>query len=506
MNDLVIYLLKVSAGITLFHLCHFLLFRNDTFYLRNRVFLILALLLPAILPALKIPGFSNHVPEGSSDAITVIFPYAGNGMAFSGTINSFDYNNLLLRVYFSVTGLLLLRLIYSLIITFRIIKKGSVIRNQFPKIVVSSDHYPPFSFYPFAVIRSDDYENGKYNDILDHEIAHIRQGHTFDLLFAELYIAFQWFNPFVWLIKRAIILNHEYLADHASLSKSKDIKEYQYRLINFQPELKSVSFAHNFNNLIKNRIVMINKKSSSRLAGLKNLLVLPVLSFVLFSFTKPEDPNAYFSGNSLIYETQDKISKEVEGFILQQDGKPLQGAAIVVKDARVGTISDLEGRFKLINIAEDAMLVVSYVGFKTQVVKPDFGSEMTVKMVRNTLSTDKVNVTPSEKSKPSEKNMVIVEELPVFPGGQAAMMRWIADNITYPAEAVKGGIQGLVNVNFVVSSSGKIKNVRINKSVHPLLDAEAVKVIGKMPDWKPGSQNGKTVDVDLMVPVEFKLE
>ena len=103
-------------------------------------------------------------------------------------------------------------------------------------------------------------------------------------------------------------------------------------------------------------------------------------------------------------------------------------------------------------------------------------------------------------------SFVIVETMPVFPGGgQAAMVAWINANIKYPGEAYKSKITGKVFVDFTVSKTGKVKNVTVSKSVHPLLDAEAKRVIGSMPDWKPATQGGKTVDVQYMVPVEFKL-
>ena len=86
------------------------------------------------------------------------------------------------------------------------------------------------------------------------------------------------------------------------------------------------------------------------------------------------------------------------------------------------------------------------------------------------------------------------------------MVAWISQNLKYPGEAVKDKITGKVNVDFMVSSTGKVKNVQVTKPVNPLLDVEAKRVISNMPDWKPGSQAGKPVDVQIMVPVEFKLQ
>jgi TonB family protein len=110
------------------------------------------------------------------------------------------------------------------------------------------------------------------------------------------------------------------------------------------------------------------------------------------------------------------------------------------------------------------------------------------------------------KDKAAKDAFVVVEEMPEFPGGKDAMAVWITANLKYPAEAVKAKITGKVYVNFTVSSSGKIDNVVVSKSASPMLNAEAVRVISNMPDWKPGSQAGKSVAVQIQVPVEFKLQ
>jgi TonB family protein len=108
--------------------------------------------------------------------------------------------------------------------------------------------------------------------------------------------------------------------------------------------------------------------------------------------------------------------------------------------------------------------------------------------------------------KSDKDKFVVVEEMPSFPGGKDAMTAWIIANLKYPAEAVKAKITGKVYVNFIVSSLGKVKNVVVSKSPSPLLNAEAIRVISSMPDWKPAMQAGKPVDVQFNVPVEFKLK
>jgi TonB family protein len=387
MDNLFIYLLKVSAGTILFYLFYLLLFSKDTFYLRNRIFLILTLLVPTILPILKVPILSNSVVpiEPISAIDNIIFSETASETTMTNTINSFDYNLLFVWIYFTIAGLILLRGVISLITTFRITKKGVVIRSQFPKVIISDLQHPPFSFFPYIVIPAKDYKSGNYLDILEHESTHVKQGHTFDLLLGELCIAFQWFNPFVWLIRRSIILNHEYLADHVSLNNN-NLKEYQFKLLNFQVGQKNISLAHNFNSVIKNRIIMINKKPTRRYATLKNILILPAVAIVAYAFVTPEYRYSTTSSNdniTTIYQSPAIVQQQVKGTVLKEDGKPLQGVLItstgIEGEASVAETGP-DGRFTFSNIKADASLFFNCRGYKRLIIKPVFGSEMTVKM------------------------------------------------------------------------------------------------------------------------------
>ena len=100
----------------------------------------------------------------------------------------------------------------------------------------------------------------------------------------------------------------------------------------------------------------------------------------------------------------------------------------------------------------------------------------------------------------------VVEQMPQFPGGPSALMQFLSQNVKYPAEAHKAGVEGRVIATFIVEKDGSITNARIARSVHPSLDAEALRVIGSMPNWMPGMQNGEPVRVKYTVPITFKLQ
>ena len=99
----------------------------------------------------------------------------------------------------------------------------------------------------------------------------------------------------------------------------------------------------------------------------------------------------------------------------------------------------------------------------------------------------------------------ITETMPYFPGGQVLMLKYLADNIKYPASAVKAKKQGRVIVTFIVQKDGSVTHAKIAKSIDPELDAEALRIVKGMPKWTPGTQNGKPVSVRYMVPVKFSL-
>ena len=107
---------------------------------------------------------------------------------------------------------------------------------------------------------------------------------------------------------------------------------------------------------------------------------------------------------------------------------------------------------------------------------------------------------------PDKNVFVVVEEMPEFPGGAVELRKFIASAVKYPIEAVKDKAQGRVFVSFVVNSLGKIEKAKIERSVHPALDAEAIRVVSQMPEWKPGKQHGEAVSVQYTIPIEFKLQ
>ena len=136
-------------------------------------------------------------------------------------------------------------------------------------------------------------------------------------------------------------------------------------------------------------------------------------------------------------------------------------------------------------------------------------------LVQDVLAEEEIEITRREPTPPppkpkeeevTEEIFVVVEQQPEFPGGNAAMMKFLSDNIRYPVIAQENGIQGRVICNFVVERDGSITDVQVVRGVDPSLDREAVRVIQQMPRWAPGKQRGSAVRVRFTLPVVFRLQ
>ena len=177
-------------------------------------------------------------------------------------------------------------------------------------------------------------------------------------------------------------------------------------------------------------------------------------------------------------------------------GEPIVGAAIKIVGSTKGTVSDKDGRFTL-TVKRGDKVQAAYVGYESQSLPIRNYNEIGLH-----LEFDLVKENVDE----AKKIYDVVEKMPEFPGGKEALKSYVASSINYPAEVEKAGIQGRVHAAFIVEKDGSVTGARIIRTVDPLLDAEAIRIIRNMPKWTPGMQDGKPVRVKYLVPVNFQLD
>ncbi len=294
MNELQVYILESGVCLALFYSIYWLFLKRETFFAVNRLFLILSLPLSFMIPLLNIPSpFVKIYPVTNTYPLT---ESVGTSTASVGFVDIAWF------VFLAGAGFFLVRFLFQLIQLFLLIRKHGYYKLNGAKIVLIDNDSAPFSFINFIFINKSDISENDLQRILEHELIHIKQYHTFDLILLELVTIVQWFNPFVWPYKKSLKETHEYLADNAVIAQGCSKAKYQLLIFEQHVGLKLSEIVNNFNrSLIKRRITMMTKIKSRGRAKFKLLLILPVIALLVLVFAEPQpakSPEA--SGKSVV--------------------------------------------------------------------------------------------------------------------------------------------------------------------------------------------------------------
>ena len=350
----------------------------------------------------------------------------------------------------------------------------------------------PFSFFRMVFLHPESHSDKETDEILTHECTHVSQWHSIDVILSEMMCMACWFNPFVWLLKREVRHNLEYLADNTVIQSGYDSKSYQYHLLGLAHHQSVTTLYNSFNVLhLKNRIMMMNKKRSPGIVRTKYLIFIPLVGILML--LSNIEAVARLTVRLANEATVSNAMVTATGILVDETGQPLIGASVVVKGGKERTITDRKGAFSL-EVPANAILRCSYQGRESQEV-------LAADMTNNT------HLSLSSKSREmNEQVFTVVEKMPSFPGGDAELLKYIATNIKYPKESQDNGEQGRVICSFIVGRDGSVNNPEVLRGVTPLLNEEAVRVINTMPRWNPGMQRGKAVAVKYTVPITFRLK
>ena len=450
-----IYSLKVALCLTAFYLVYKLLLSRETFFGFNRAVLLGMAGVSLLLPLVRFTVESAPEPVGGFVVVEdiVMQAVAADAPGFSVTAAQVCF-----AIYIIGVAFFACREVWSLLCLRRMLRGGRVVgRDGGVKTVVVKGDVSPFSWMGNIVISEKDYRD-RPEYILLHERAHIAGRHSFDILLCDVLIVFQWFNPAAWLLKAELQSVHEYEADRRVLSSGVNAADYQLLLIRKAVGDKLFSMANNLTqSSLKKRITMMLKKKSNPWSRARMLVAVPVAAVAVVAFATPK---AESLSNVIESESEALVSKVMPAVKAQADGSS-QGATEMAAADAAPVKAEAEAQPKA-----DA----------PEAIVPD--------------GDDKV--------------YDVVEQQPEFPGGTSGLAKWLGDNIKYPAEAAKQGIEGRVIVQFVVGIDGTVSNVKLMRPVNPLLDQEALRVVTAMPKWTPGKQDGKPVAVKYTIPVTFR--
>lgn len=426
MEQFIIYIIKSTIGFSILYVFYWLLLRNETYFKWNRWYLVMTIVFSLLLPLMEIT-YSQPIPEEFTNLLEPVL-VSGSPLVLEQLPERSPVNVLFLA-YIGGLVFFLLRFISGIVRILYLYNRFPKVQGNGFRVILLDTDYSPFTFFNLLFIAKKDHNNKELEEMIIHETAHRDGYHSLDIIILELITIIQWFNPFVWAMRRSLKSEHEFIADKKVLSAGYNTADYQRLLFEKSLGISSLVLTNDFNySLLKKRLKMMTSKSNST-ARYKYLMVLPILMISLFLLTI--NVESYSQEDSKVYE--------------------------------------------------------------------------------------KVEVMPE-----------------YINGGINGLMKDIQQNIRYPESARSQGVSARIFVEFVVDREGKVtlpkiaRNERVerkNKEIIVIgygnenvekpeyekiakadLEAESIRVVSRLGDFKPGMNEGKPVKVAFTIPMHYILD
>ena len=276
---MIIYLIKSSLCLSAFLLVYYFILERENMHVFKRIYLLISLLFSFIVPFISFEfKAENALLTASNDLQTVVLPI----LQISSEKNYFS--TILYLIYGLVTFIFLIRFIWNLYTIQKVRNNAEIINFQGAKLALVDPIILPHTFGNTIFINKQSYESQAIeNELFTHELTHVREKHTLDVLLIELLKTIFWFNPLLILYKRAIQLNHEFLADEKVVKSYNNVPFYQNLLLEKASWKNTYYLASNLNYLVtKKRLIMMTKTTSQSRAMLKKLALVPILGAMIF--------------------------------------------------------------------------------------------------------------------------------------------------------------------------------------------------------------------------------
>lgn len=557
------YLFEASVCQTTFYLFYCLFLRKETSFSFNRIYLLLSVLLAVVIPFIEIPVREDAVYLPYQTAIADITPFSGESPTYvfvkeASEIKHYEnYLDSIFYLYVFIGSLLLIRFLCQLAQLLYFYINSFSVKHPDYRLIHTNGKLPTFSFFRLLFwdnSKALSTENAGY--ILIHELTHIRQWHSLDIVLMELLKIIFWFNPAIYLMKKALQHVHEYLADAAVVTQQNAATYIQLMVSQLFSNLH-FSFTSSFNqSQLKTRIAMIRQHKSAKPALWKATLSLPLVVLLTFVYscrtselaelnqhTPVEKESIYqlneivvigFKGNRI---RQMDLNGKIIGYESANEPGILNNATIppapvagmsnfqqymnehiqattakgkvfvqfiVNKDGSLSNLSVVRG----LGAGYDEQAIQLIANGPTWKPGKQRGVPVNVRMVipvsfgeENTsfLLSQVEYLVASSQDKPAAGKPVPEEGLDMF-------YKQITKTLKYPGSARMDGIGGKVVVQFVVKADGSLSGFEVVEGVVPELDQEVIRTVANagLP-WKPAMQNGKPIENKLLLPITFKI-
>lgn len=493
------YIIQVVAFQLLFLVTYDLFLKKETFFNWNRAYLICSSLVSFLLPFIKIESFQHAVPQEYIILLPeiVLTPHK----TVETMVPSWNWYLILGIV---VSSILFCYKISQLV---QLKLKGIIVHQGSYKIIKLPNSTLAFSIFNYVFVGNDIQEE-KLEDILSHELVHIREKHSLDLLYFEVLRILCWFNPLVYIYQKRISELHEFIAD-ATVVKHKNKTDYYEKLLAEVFQTQHFSFTNQFfkHSLIKKRIRMLAKQKSRQILKLKYLVFIPVIVVSLLYTSCEESTVTNSEDNKEVVDVQAKKQ------LLQQLIEELNTFNESQKPGGILSKEDYEKQSNL--VAKISQLLGDSDDRISSKIQPARSYEEYVaareKSIADTASYDAFEKEAVE--------FTSIDKAPVFPGCEGegtleSLKDCFIKNITNHINknfntklANEIGLEGVQKIftKFIVDKNGEIKEIQV-RAPHPQLEVEVERVLSLLPILTPAEKDGKTVSLKYVLPIVFKVQ
>lgn len=539
------YLIQVNIYLVLFYIFYTVLLRNETFFSLNRIYLISSGALSFLIPLMQSDLIrSLFVNEKVYQAATITMIYVVPTREAQAESPEIPW---ILVIYLTGALISLTRLLIQLSLLTGKEKKGGEQPYSFFRKIVIPDNLPGREF------------------ILKHEKVHARQWHSADVILFEIIAVITWFNPVIYLYKKAIRYIHEFIADESAALNAGSKSDYSLLLLSNVFGVAPSRLSNNFFNqsLLKKRIVMLQKSKSAKVALVKYGLSVPLFfSMIIFSsaaigrketvekikkeistlatgehqtITQPEKvqvalPRSDDKALGALYKSLSRKivypsaarTNTIQGdvvcrFTISSSGSvenvgvlssPGYGTSEVVKAAlqkTTGLASDLSGKYVLrICFRLNGQ---DYVPGQKPLTLPAGYKDLSSMMIVGYPSSDDKAAQKSEglANDNSIHDFASIDKMPDFPGGIQTFYQYVAKNYRFPDEARKNNITGRLILSFVVEKDGSLSDIKALRDLGYGTGDEAIRMLKEGPKWEPGMNAGQPIRVQYTLPIMLNL-
>lgn len=538
------YAIKSMILLSIMYIPFLLMLRNESFFRFNRMVLLVIVVLSLVLPLCDVHVLSLNLFTAEEQGVGIVdvgIPvYVIDGVAVDevaealpedeGFFSSVNWWAVAGWIYLIGMVVTILVKLVQLAMLYRTIHRGVLWteRKDGVRIYCHAGDITPFSWFRTIVISENDYEENA-QVIIRHEIGHIVNYHSLDIILVNICEVIQWCNPLSWILVGSLRDVHEYEADDSVLASGVEVHRYQLLLIKKAVGSSSYAFANSFNHsLLKKRITMMVSKKSNPWMRTKALYIIPMALVALSAFATPEFIAPIEEAVSELENRKVPVTSDIVNSLSSNDEKTEETTVgmptpslkdqydldevLILIDGKVATKEELA------KLPKDDYSVV--VGYNVKAVREQLRALGLLKMVifaDNDIYVQKygdkakkavVTIQSIEgRNNSKDDNFYLVSDMePEFPGGKEELMKFVQNNLTYPEECLSNGIQGRVIVKFIVEADGTVTSPTIEQSVDHALDSVSLAMVKKMPKWRPALEDQKPVRREHSVPVTFRLQ